>query len=132
MYEGMKTCNKCQETLPLSRFHRNKAMADGRLNQCRSCHNAITRANGRDRRARNPGADNAYVNRWRADNREKVNAQQKVHRAVRAGLLHKPDKCGYCQIPGPVDAHHPDYDRPLEVKWLCRKCHRAQHSRGES
>ena len=26
-----------------------------------------------------------------------------------------------------TDAHHCDYERPLDVRWLCRRCHRAFH-----
>lgn len=26
-----------------------------------------------------------------------------------------------------VQMHHADYDRPLEVTWLCRRCHLARH-----
>lgn len=26
-----------------------------------------------------------------------------------------------------VIAHHDDYDRPLDVRWLCRRCHADHH-----
>lgn len=28
--------------------------------------------------------------------------------------------------------HHPDYSKPLEVVWMCRPCHLAEHKRLEA
>jgi ribosomal protein S27AE len=50
----------------------------------------------------------------------------KVHRAKKAGRLTPLpcEKCGAVK----VDAHHDDYSKPLQVRWLCRACHRAHHA----
>lgn len=36
-----------------------------------------------------------------------------------------------CEVCGAekVDAHHDDYSKPLEVRWLCRRHHRLHHAR---
>ncbi len=51
-----------------------------------------------------------------------------VHRAVKSGELVKPDICSKCGVPGKkLDGHHKDYEQPLVVVWVCRKCHKQRH-----
>lgn len=48
------------------------------------------------------------------------------HRARTAAFaLRRPPACQSCAAIGPVEAHHTDYSRPLDVEWLCRPCHRV-------
>jgi hypothetical protein len=50
-----------------------------------------------------------------------------VKRALEAGLLVKPDRCSKCQRLRKVVAHHDDYAKPEEIRWLCRSCHALWH-----
>lgn len=34
--------------------------------------------------------------------------------------------CAVCSSPD-VEAHHEDYDKPLDVVWLCKRHHEARH-----
>ncbi len=34
--------------------------------------------------------------------------------------------CGKCGAPK-AEMHHPDYNEPLQVEWLCRPCHLTLH-----
>lgn len=55
----------------------------------------------------------------------KTQAKWKVQHAVRTGKLKKTP----CEVCGKtrVHAHHRDYDRPLEVQWLCTIYHGEAH-----
>jgi hypothetical protein len=46
--------------------------------------------------------------------------------AIRRGDLQRADQCEECRADKP-QAHHPDYSRPLFIRWLCRSCHGARH-----
>ena len=51
-----------------------------------------------------------------------------VKEALRKGILVKPSACAWCGCETQrIDGHHPDYDRPLMVVWLCVPCHKAHH-----
>ena len=56
---------------------------------------------------------------------EKIQARQTLGIAVRQGLVTKKpcERCGAKNTHG----HHPDYSKPLEVIWLCPRCHSAEH-----
>lgn len=51
-----------------------------------------------------------------------------VYYALKKGKLIKPEKCMICNSNEyRIEAHHPDYEKPLEVIWLCQKCHIKIH-----
>lgn len=60
-------------------------------------------------------------------NCEKVLARRKLNHAIEYNrITKKPCRdCGNLKVEG----HHPDYSKPLEVIWLCRRCHRIEEGR---
>jgi hypothetical protein len=50
-------------------------------------------------------------------------------RALRNGVLVRPPACEECGATGRIEGHHPDYDFPLAIEWLCRPCHRKADTR---
>lgn len=76
---------------------------------------------------------NANKRRWAQRNRLKRGAHVAVGNAIRDGRLVK----GPCEHEGPecsgrVEAHHEDYARPLEVRWLCDTYHKLIHVKERS
>jgi hypothetical protein len=57
----------------------------------------------------------------------KYRAQSAVAQALKRGELMR-GQCA-CGADG-IEAHHPDYDKPLEVEWLCPRCHGERHRKG--
>lgn len=82
-------------------------------------------------RERNPHKAKEYLRRFRAKFPEKTKARNKLHRAVKSGAIVRPNACEDCGlVSGSLHGHHEDYAEPLDVAWLCRKCHERRHGRG--
>ena len=64
-----------------------------------------------------------YWRKYKQEQGEKTFARAVLHSAIKKGDIVRPDKCQGCKEGGLIEAHHPDYMEPLEVKWLCRICH---------
>lgn len=73
-------------------------------------------------------AHNAACQRWRERDRKRYLAHQAVKYAVKAGKLVPWPGCAACRRKRNLHAHHCDYDRPLDVVWLCVKCHKKAHA----
>ena len=61
------------------------------------------------------------------EKQKRIKARSDLNHAVKQGKVKKVScqKCGskYSQ------AHHPNYNNPLNVQWLCQSCHWNLHSR---
>lgn len=146
----MKTCFKCNEEKDLSQFYKHKMMADGYLGKCKEC----AKKDARDVRLANVDYYRSYDNkrylenpnrrkatgplrekfpkgtskeRWVAKNPDKRAAHILVGNAVRDGKLEKATFCQICGSKSRLDGHHHDYSKPLDVIWVCRKCHISIH-----
>lgn len=104
---------------------------------CRPCESARAVEYARKNREKKRAWNNAYhakisgeraeaTRRYRARNPEKRAAHQAVQTATRNGSLARLP----CEVCGEVKshAHHDDYSKPLEVKWLCHTHHMERHA----
>lgn len=64
---------------------------------------------------------------WRKDHPEAYRAQTAVNNAIRDKRLVK-QPCSICGTDKHVHGHHKDYAKPLDVTWLCAKCHHRVHA----
>ena len=133
-----KQCFKCLRKKPLEAFYKHAQMADGHLNKCQECTKTDValhrqqnleqiraydklRASQPHRMALRTRTVAEYVANFPA--RKKANTA--VGNALRSGRLHK-QPCWVCGLN--AVAHHPDYDQPLDVVWLCQPHHKQAHA----
>ncbi len=136
----------------MTEFYAHPRMADGRLNKCKTCCKSQQRARARklskdwrwtvsemerhrlkSRKARlegratieTPEQAKNRMERYRVAHHERVSAHRKVKNAILTKKL-IPKSCEYCGKKK-VQAHHPDYTKPLDVRWLCVKHHAQVH-----
>lgn len=129
----MKTCIKCGLEKAVTEFY-------PRQGDCKLCYKArvrayrlanIERIRQYDRdRAASRTEQNAKVGKaWREAHPDRYRANTAVNNAVRDGRLFKWPACAVpdCDCTRVV-AHHADYDRPLDVVWLCQPHHKQAHA----
>ena len=142
----LKKCFKCGKQKTIREFYVHKMMADGHLNKCISCAKKDVledrlkklkdptwvkkereRCREKTTRRRQLGLEKTYPRcnkKWEAINHHKKLAQQKANRAARKGIIQCKTSCEQCGATGVrLEKHHEDYSKPLDVKFLCTKCH---------
>ena len=63
---------------------------------------------------------------WLQENKLKRKAHQDVSYAIQKGKLTR-QPCERCGTTQHVVAHHEDYNKPLDVVWLCKHHHKERH-----
>lgn len=138
--EECRTCSKCGVEKRIEAF---SPIWDrpGNLRRrvCRQCvafarlkhYDPVKTKEKRLRRLESPEVRDAENSRCKARqqaHREQTRAKSMLHRKLKQGSIVKPSSCQDCfDSESPIEAHHPDYSKPLEVEWLCISCHRRKH-----
>lgn len=134
-------------------FYKHKQMADGHLNKCKDCtkndvhkHRSenLDRIQEYDRnrpnkveRAKKQGIYHSFGKgrdianksnkKYRELNPLRYKANCSVSNAIRDKRLFRPEYCSNCSKKCKPHGHHDDYTKPLDVRWLCVKCHNDFH-----
>lgn len=116
-----KICTKCHQSKPMDSFYRNgnRYGKQEYKSQCSNCIKLGLKRYGNSR----------YI-KYKMNNPIKDVASQAVRSLVATGKIIKPDQCSIClSIVGSksIQGHHEDYSKPLEVIWVCVKCHSNIH-----
>jgi hypothetical protein len=134
-----KFCIGCQKIKQAKDFNKHYQTRDGLRTRCKKC----TYIQNREWIAKNIDQHRKYAaeyqrnlptekktasaKEWREKNRDRFNEMHrchaKVYLAIRSGKLKK-KPCEKCGIKEKVHAHHDDYTKPLEVRWLCPLHHK--------
>lgn len=81
------------------------------------------------RNGRNRSVDyREAIYEWRSNNPLKYKAHKILNKAVRKGDIVKSTRCSNCDSQNRLSGHHEDYNKPLDVLWLCSSCHKLKHS----
>jgi hypothetical protein len=95
----MKTCIACGNQLPITEFYSHPKMADKHLNKCKLC----CHKQEQERRLNTPNYRQEYEQKRWQENEER----RRLVKDYRQRL----------------EAHHEDYNKPLDVIWVCHACH---------
>jgi hypothetical protein len=80
--------------------------------------------------------ENAYQRRYQKNYTPRIPQQKKIkcrayaQKALEGGKLTRQPCERCCDLK--TEMHHEDYDKPLEVNWLCRECHLDLHNERNS
>jgi len=74
-----------------------------------------------------PGCKSPAWNRAKVSSAVATRAHGLVAKAKADGVL-VVEPCSVCGSTDRIQAHHEDYDNPLDVTWYCAKHHRARHA----
>jgi len=71
--------------------------------------------------------DIELIDQNETDEKVKIYARHVVNNRISSGKIVRLTECQKCGSNENIEAHHNDYDNPLNVIWLCKSCHQRFH-----
>lgn len=131
-----KKCRLCGQTKQIIEYYEHPQMGDGHLNICKVCIKEGARKRRLDPahrekilaydRARGSRQDREYLKQYRKKYPKKYKAHCLINNAIRDKRLFK-EPCEVCGTKERINAHHDDYAKPLNIRWLCSAHHHQWH-----
>lgn len=123
-----KVCTKCNIEKAGKEFYSAWPYRRGGVTRCKDCYREYNLTEDHaeaDRRwrAKNPKWAYERTKEYRLAHPEIQKAHNTVSYAIQTGNLERPTNCMSCGEAGKIEAHHENYDLPLDIVWLCRRCH---------
>lgn len=135
----LKLCPRCKKSFPRTPkfFDRMASASSGLCPYCKTCRGKMKLEwRRKNRQAVKEIEHRRYLKRIeavKARQKEKDPLVQRAHSAVavalRSGRIIAPRRCSRCGAKRKLVAHHPNYNKPLAVEWVCRSCHTLMHNK---
>ena len=129
-----RACITCETKKPIREFPFARDGTGTRINECRKCATRIrvilagrTYRMRHFERERERRRGKRKGSTWSTKDKFKERARMALRYAVRVGKIVRPDRCEGCGQSGPLHGHHTDYNKRLDVNWLCSRCHGLEH-----
>lgn len=133
--QKMHKCCRCGEEKMADSFYRDNSRSSGLQSRCKPCCVASAKewakANPEKTAERYRKRDLRPDRKARRQARktpEMQSAWSAVAAARKSGVLSS-QPCEVCSADDMIEAHHDDYSKPLDVRWLCKSCHQKHHAR---
>ncbi len=124
LYESGMSIGECAEFYEISR---------------QAMHKILKRRNCKFREQLKRGENNHFHRGCLPNLVKKKRVQHLVEKAIKKGILIQPVRCEKCNKTqefkngrNGIQAHHKDYDKPLDVNWFCKKCHYEWHKNNKA
>lgn len=117
-----KVCSKCKQEKEPTEFYKDKSRKGGYCFICKNCDLLKSRKWKKTDRGKESQIKSAK--KYTKNNPKKRKAHRAVCNAIETGRLIKPKNCSICnKTDSRISGHHDDYNRPLDVIWVCDDCH---------